>query len=129
MTHDEKLEATKASYPFNNWRKMFHPKYEDGIDGMEQYTPENCDKAERILDELISSLINAGETLPEKDKVLLFKTAVESLNSLEEEVHGLIETGEREELCALFDEIATAAGLNPADYGDGEGIASEWREW
>jgi hypothetical protein len=38
-----------------------------------------------------------------------------------------IETGEREELCNLFDDIAGAVGINVQDYPDG--IASEWRDW
>ena len=37
------------------------------------------------------------------------------------------ETGEREELCDLIDNIADAVELNVQDYQDG--IASRWREW
>jgi hypothetical protein len=40
-----------------------------------------------------------------------------------------IETGEREDLCELTNVISLAAGLNPDDYGSGEGLASEWRDW
>jgi hypothetical protein len=41
----------------------------------------------------------------------------------------LIETGEREDLCELIDQITIAAGMDPKNYGDGEGIADEWRNW
>jgi len=40
----------------------------------------------------------------------------------------IIETGEREELCELFNKISLSANLNPEDYGEVEGIASEWRD-
>jgi len=52
-----------------------------------------------------------------------------SLNELDDKIDGLIETGEREDLCELIDQITIAAGLNPENYADGEGLADEWREW
>jgi len=42
---------------------------------------------------------------------------------------GIIETGEREDLCELIDKITIAAGLNPEDYAQGDGLADLWREW
>lgn len=60
----------------------------------------------------------------------MFKVAVEGLNYLNDTIEGLIETGEREDLCLLIDRIAdAAAGLKTTDYRDGEGIADEWRNW
>lgn len=41
----------------------------------------------------------------------------------------LIETGEREDLCELIDQITIASGLNPQDYVKGKRIADVWREW
>jgi hypothetical protein len=38
-----------------------------------------------------------------------------------------IETGEREELCDIFDNIADSVGIDIHTYEDG--IASEWRDW
>jgi hypothetical protein len=38
-------------------------------------------------------------------------------------------TIEREDLCELTNTITEACGLNPDDYGSGEGLASEWRDW
>ncbi|RXK86785.1 hypothetical protein [Filimonas effusa] len=122
MAYKEQLEAIKNYYPFENWRDSYD-------DGLEQYTPENCNKAQDIFDTLIASLIELGEDAEENNKVELFKTAILSLNELNEEVEDLIETGEREDLCELIDRITVAAGLNPANYADGAGVADEWREW
>jgi hypothetical protein len=123
MTFQETLEQTKAAYPFENWKEM-------GLDGMEQYTPWNCDAAKAVFDHLIARLVELGPDATEPAKVQLFQEAVEALNTLDDEVGGdLIETGEREDLCGLFDQIAIAAGLDPKKYGDGEGIADEWRNW
>ena len=117
------LIKTKASYPFKRWRESFF-EYE-----MEQYTQENCDAAKLVFDNLINALINMGENASEKKKVQLFEKAVEELNGLSEKEEALIETGEREDLCELIDQITIAAGLDPKDYADGEGIADLWREW
>ncbi|GGH82745.1 hypothetical protein HNQ91_005884 [Filimonas zeae] len=122
MSYKEQLEATKDYYPFENWKESYE-------NGMEQYTTENCDKTKAVFDSLIEHLIALGEKGQEKEKIALFKQAVLSLNDLNEEISGLIETGERESLCELIDQITVAAGLNPEDYADGGGIADEWREW
>jgi hypothetical protein len=123
MTYQEKLEQTKSGYPFENW-------LEAGAEGLEQYTPENCNAARAILDHLIAKLIDIGPDANESAKLQLFKDAIEALNRLDDEVGGdLIETGEREDLCALFDQITIAAGLDPKNYGEGEGIADQWRNW
>ena len=117
-------------YPFDKWREMFFPDPEDEeSEGMEQYTQENCDNAKAIFDNLISGLKSIGENGAANDKVELFKIAVESLNDLNDKEEGLIETVEREDLCALIDQITIAAGLDPSDYADGEGLADEWRDW
>jgi len=123
MNYSSKLMEAKESYPFDQWRG-----YEK--DGLEQYTKENCDATRRIMDTLLSDLAALGEHANEADKIQKFQVAVESLNALNDKNDGaLIETGEREELCDLFNVIAVKAGIDPANYGDGEGPASEWREW
>ena len=122
MDYEEQLEATKKYYPFSNWRESYN-------EGLEQYTEENCNKTRSIFDSLIAGLIEIGQNANEGDKVQLFKTAVLSLNNLNDQVEGLIETGEREDLCELIDQITIAAGMNPENYADGEGIADEWRDW
>ncbi len=122
MAYKEQLEATKKHYPFGNWREGFN-------DGLEQYTEENCNKAQAIFDKLIAELISIGQDAKESDKVELFKTAVFALNELNDQVDDLIETGEREDLCELIDQITIAAGMNPKNYAGGEGIADQWRHW
>ena len=122
MTYNQKLEETKDYYPFDNWLQAFD-------DGLEQYTSENCGRTKAVFDTLISQLIRIGENAPENEKLALFKTAVLALNALNEEIDDLIETGEREDLCDLIDHITIAAGLMPGKYGDGDGLADEWREW
>jgi hypothetical protein len=130
MTYQEQLEATKKFYPFERWRQSFFPpEDEPELGGLEQYTQENCDKAQAVFDLLLDKLITLGWEANEKDKVELFKTAVLSLNDLNNEIDGLIETGEREDLCELIDQITMAAGLDPKNYSDGEGLADEWRDW
>lgn len=123
MSFATELKATKEGYPFDRW----HEGYENGL---EQYTKENCDRARAIFDKLIGDLISLGPDATDKQKLAKFKAAVIALNDLNEELDEcFIETGEREELCELCNAICSAAGMDPAKYGDGEGPASEWREW
>jgi hypothetical protein len=131
MTYYEKLESAKTYYPFDKWREMFFPDPEDeDAEGLEQYTEENCNAAKVIFDNLINGLHQLGENASEPIKVELFKIAVLNLNELNEEADDcLIETGEREQLCELIDQITIASGLNPKDYAEGAGIADEWRDW
>lgn len=114
-----RLNVTKQRYPFKRWAGS----------GLEQYTAEACASFSAVFDRLIGKLGTLGEAAPEGSKLAAFQEAVEALNALNEEDESLIETGEREDLCELCNVIATAAGLDPAKYGDGEGPASEWRDW
>lgn len=122
MEYQNKLNACKSTYPFKRWRDSFK-------NGLEQYTEINCNKIEGVFDNLIAALVTAGENAAEKDKVTIFKTAILETNTLNDEIEGLIETGEREDLCELTDIITRGCGLDPEKYGAGEGLASEWREW
>jgi len=123
VNFSDRLKKAKENYPFKLWSARFDY-------GLDQYTPENIDSAKAILDRLIDDLCSVGEDASEAVKVSYFKTSVEALNDLNDKIDGcLIETGEREELCDLFDAIASAVGLDPSQYGDGDGIASEWRDW
>jgi len=123
LTYPERLNSTKEYYPFKKWRDNFH-EYE-----MEQYTEENCNEGKRIFDELINHLIEIGENGDENKKVSYFKKAVEALNRLNNTDRSIIETGEREDLCELIDQITIAAGLKPHDYANGDGLADLWRNW
>ena len=118
MDYEQGSLDTKKLYPFEHWRG-----YE-----LEAYTDANCDRAKQIFDDLISKLVMLGESAGDDDKVACFKFAVLALNDLESTTY-MIETGEREELCELIDAITVAASLDPEDFGDGEGMADEWRSW
>lgn len=123
LPYVEKLDRTKKLYPFENWRNNFI-EYE-----MEQYSEGNCNAAKNIFDTLINKLNKLGENGNKQEKEKCFEVAVISLNELNDKDDSLIETGEREDLCELIDQITIAAGLNPKEYADGEGIADLWREW
>jgi len=114
-----KLKAAKADYPFKRWCES----------GLEQYTPEACAAFTKIFDKLIADLGKLGVNADDDAKLAAIEQAVLALNDLDDEDERLIETDEREQLCDLVNTIASAAGLDPKDYGDGEGPASEWREW
>lgn len=121
MDYKTKLEEAKTAYPFKKWHS-----YE--AHGLEQYTAENCQEATQIFDTLIADLVTLGESASEEEKLQKFQAAVEALNDLNDET-GIIETGEREELCALLDLIGTKAGIDPVRDSSGESIASQWRDW
>lgn len=123
VTYSEKLIKTKKFYPFVKWRENFF-EYK-----MEQYTEENCNEAKKIFDNLILKLITIGENAKRTEKEKCFEFAIKSLNKLNEKDSEIIETGEREDLCELIDQITLASGLNPKNYAKGEGIADLWREW
>jgi hypothetical protein len=66
MSYKEQLETTKNYYPFDNWKESYN-------DGLEQYTPENCERTQAVFDLLIVKLIALGGDALEKDKVELFE--------------------------------------------------------
>ena len=120
--YSKKLLGTKEYYPFSEWRKSYDL-------GLEQYTEKNCNRIQKVFDNLITELIHLGEAASEERKVEVFKKAVLATNKINNEIEDLIETGEREDLSELINKISFACGINPINYGDGEGLASEWREW
>lgn len=124
MSYESGLLKAKAIYPFERWRAR-------EADGLEQYTEENCNAAKAIFDSLISELISLGESATEEDKLAKFKTAVELLNELNDEIGGvLIETEERDDLCGLINLVTEKSGIDPKKYGSGgEGPANLWRDW
>lgn len=103
---------------------------ESGVEfQMPQYTAENCLRAKSIIINLVSELEKIGMSASEQSKLEAFESSVRAMNNLNSQIPGLIETGEREELCDLYDEIAKSVNLNPREYGAGDGIATEWRHW
>lgn len=121
-TYTDKLNATKQYYPFDYWRTHFQQEL------LRQIEPEGVEETnavQAIFDRLIAKLAKLGEEAPEKKKVKRIIKAVEATN----EYAGLIMTEQREELCALIDEITVACGLDPTNYAEGAGLADEAREW
>jgi hypothetical protein len=114
-----RLAGAKERYPFRKWAEW----------GIEQHTERALSLFAAVLNRLIERLSALGEQAPERDKIAAIRQAVEELNALNVTNEILIETGEREDLCKLFDIIATEAGLDPSRYADGEGPADEWRAW
>lgn len=114
------LELIKANLGILDWVGKVEA-------GLEQYSKNNCKKLEAIISNMISQLelIGSGNVT---DKEEIIKNGVLEINCLNNSLNGcFIETGEREELCDIFDNIAEAAGLDLQAYEDG--IASKWREW
>jgi hypothetical protein len=121
-TYDEQLLATKTHYPFDNWRTYYQQE------AIRQWEPDgvaDTNAVQAIFDQLIAKLVKLGAEASEKKKVNQILKAVEATN----QYAGLIMTEQREELCALIDEITIACGLDPADYADGAGLADEARDW
>ncbi len=117
--YKDKLNATRTAYPFDAWKQS----------GREQYTAQACSAFANVFDQLLADLVRVGQNADESVKFAAFEKAVVELNTLNETDESLIETGEREDLCELINRITVAGGLDPSNYGDGEGPASEWRDW
>ncbi|MGN6713895.1 Imm26 family immunity protein [Anaerocolumna jejuensis] len=121
--YSSRLEEVKNKYPFPRWKKLFE-------EGFEKYSPSNRHNAQLILDNLIKDLVEIGEHAPEELKAKLLVESVKAFNQLNDRNEGiLIETDEREELRDFFNQLTIAVGLNPSDYGDGEGVTGEHRDW
>lgn len=121
-SYTKSLEACKELFPFDYW-------VQDYNDGLGSYSPENARIIESVFSGLIQALIALGCSAKQTEKIGQFESAVARLNLINRETPGLIETMEREEFCELFDEIGRAAGIDVKEFGGGEGIATEWRDW
>jgi hypothetical protein len=120
IKNKSELELIKENLGIMSW-------VEKSKEGLEQYTRHNCKKAEKIILDLIKQLENLVQSDLSKKEDLI-RNCVLQLNKFNDSLDGsFIETGEREELCDLFDNIADAVGINVQDYPDG--IASKWRDW
>lgn len=121
-TYAEQLLATKQHYPFDNWRAHYQQEL------IRQWEPEgvqDTNAVQAVFDQLIAKLIKLGEEASEKKRVNQIIKAIEATN----DYAGLIMTEQREELCALTDEITIACGLDPSNYVEGAGLADEARDW
>jgi hypothetical protein len=99
------------------------PDYDPDFDA--GYTEEHLQACERILDQYLQALSRVAD--PERDAQIMaaVKTVVLDLAELNLSCkESLIETEEREQICAFIHAAANQAGLDR--QGD---ITEEWREW
>lgn len=86
------------------------------------YTQVHIDRCAAILE---SFIISVKAPLPNDKIMASVRTTVLALNTLNEEAgESLIETDQREQICALI-----IAGANQAGLKTDEDITEEWREW
>jgi hypothetical protein len=90
------------------------------------YTQQNVDQCGEILETFFQTIERISE--PERNLAILdaVKATVLDLNQLNSECDcGLLETGEREQLCEIIILAARKAGLVSSQ----DDITEEWREW
>jgi ribosome-associated translation inhibitor RaiA len=105
--------------------KIIRPikKYYNSIDdGERSCALKDVESMRKILEEFLEAI--EDKQGDEKNLYRAVEKAVDKLNKLDEKTdHGLIETDEREALCAFFDAGAAYVGV------DADDIAGEWRDW
>jgi hypothetical protein len=90
------------------------------------YTKEDVETCAAILQQYLVAMFSAASNGDSERIIVAVKTAVVSLNKLNEKCgHSLIETDQREQICQLIISSAVQAGLEAADYD----ITAQWREW
>ncbi len=117
-----RLKSHKRLLPFKDWTAK-----QDS--GLEQYTPKNCAAVQRVFTQLIDQLVKCGETASEDTKFAVFDEAMVKLNVLSARVPDLIESEERDQLCAELEMVAAAAGLDIEKDEDGESRITARRDW
>ncbi len=78
----------------------------------------------QVFRDIIDAIIASGPGAAEATVLEVLRGCIASLNALDIQHGGFIETLEREDLCEAFEEIVHASGL-----GHHENLADEWREW
>jgi hypothetical protein len=89
------------------------------------YGPQDVERCAAVLDRFLAAA--AAASGPERDARLLaaVEAAVKSLNELSAECEELIETDQREGICALIDAALEEAGYDTK----GRDVTEQWREW
>lgn len=91
-------------------------------DGERSCALKDVESMRKILEEFLAAVEDKQGDEKNLDRAV--KKAVNKLNKLDEKTdHELIETDEREALCAFFDAGAAYVGV------DADDIAGEWRDW
>ena len=100
------------------------PDYDPHFDA--GYEQADIDRCARIIDGLLAALEDVPRGKKNEAILKAVKAAVVKLNRLNDRCDGsLIETDQREQLCALIIAAANRAGLVSDVYD----ITEEWREW
>jgi len=106
------LQILTLKYPFDRWESL------------------NLYQLQVIAEKLISDLIKIGLKGKEIEKLNIFKNAIISLNEMNEEHnYDIIQSEESKDLITLINILTTKCGLIPKKYGNGLGIAYEWKDW
>ncbi len=92
---------------------------------IDDFTDEDIEQCSVLLDSYLEAL--AAMDSPTDEAIMeQVEKLILALNDLNEQTdYAMIETGEREAICALVQESAIAFGLQ--EYGDD--ITEDWREW
>ena len=91
----------------------------------EGVVPQAALRATRqIFRDTIDAIIASGPGASEATILETLRGCIASLNALDMQHGGFIETIEREDLCEAFEEIVHASGL-----GHHENLVDAWREW
>lgn len=89
------------------------------------FTAAAIAKADALLDAYVASITDLAKAQKQAGLLPATKLLVTALNTLNRQHHGgLIETMEREELCAFIAAVLRATGFDPG--GD---VTEPWREW
>jgi hypothetical protein len=100
------------------------PDYDPDFDA--GYTQAHIDRCGQIIDTYLVALENVGGENVNERILEAVKVAVLDVNQLNDECDGgMIETDQREQLCALIIAAAAHAGLVSSEYD----ITEPWREW
>lgn len=80
------------------------------------------------LDAILTSFIDTTARLKSPDDAAIMnavRDCVLKINALADRVEGMIETGQREDLCELLQNFSIAAGLRSVP----DDVTEEWRTW
>jgi len=123
MNNSDLIELEKKkSKLITGMRDYMNDEDEDFDPG---YTEADIQKCDKILMEFLDNLQKLRRDATQPEILAFVKIVVLELNKLNESVgHGLIETGQREDLCDYILYAASHSGLKTA-----EDVTEEWREW
>lgn len=102
---------------------------EDGgeVDFSEKHIAK-CAALMRDYAEILTKLTKPQGAARDKEIMAAVKTLILALNKLNEKTnYTMLETDERENICALVHDVAIACGLS--DIPDDDDVTGEWREF